>query len=129
MDAYTALTRGGSLYTPTFITDLNQKTCIGCGRCYKVCPRDVFELVERDEDEIDDDMDDDMDDDDDEDGDDDESPYETILLGHIVRFDKDRKYPDNLAEEAVDILSRIIHGAEPLQDADQKAIDDLLGSL
>ena len=60
MDAYTALTRGGSLYTPTFVTDLNQKTCIGCGRCYKVCPRDVFELVERDEDEIDDDMDDDQ---------------------------------------------------------------------
>lgn len=75
-----------------------------------------------------DDMDDDLDDDDDEDGDD-ESPYETILLGHIVRFAKDRKYPDNLAEEAVDILTRIIHGAEPLEDADRKAIDDLLGSL
>ena len=75
-----------------------------------------------------DDMDDDMDDDDDEDGDD-ESPYETILLGHIVRFAKDRKFPDNLAEEAVDILTRIIHGAEPLEDADRKAIDDLLGSL
>lgn len=76
-----------------------------------------------------DDMDDDMDEDDDEDGDDEESPYETILLGHIVRFAKDRKYPDNLAEEAVDILTRIIHGAEPLEDADRKAIDDLLGSL
>ena len=75
-----------------------------------------------------DDMDDDMDDDDDEDGDD-ESPFETILLGHIVRFAKDRKFPDNLAEEAVDSLTRIIHGAEPLQDADRKAIDDLLGSL
>ncbi|QJR36490.1 hypothetical protein [Gemmatimonas groenlandica] len=75
-----------------------------------------------------DEMDDDMDDDDDEDGDD-ESPFETILLGHIVRFAKDRKYPDNLAEEAVDILTRIIHGAEPLEDADRKAIDDLLGSL
>lgn len=73
-------------------------------------------------------MEDDMDDDDDEDGDDD-SPFETILLGHIVRFAKDRKYPDNLAEEAVDILTRIIHGAEPLEDADRKAIDDLLGSL
>ena len=76
--------------------------------------------------DADDDMDDDMDDDED---DDDESPYETILLGHIVRFAKDRKYPDNLAEEAVDILTRIIHGAEPLEDADRKAIDDLLGSL
>ena len=75
-----------------------------------------------------DDMDDDTDDDDDDDGDD-ESPFETILLGHIVRFAKDRKYPDNLAEEAVDILTRIIHGAEPLEDADRKAIDDLLGSL
>ena len=78
--------------------------------------------------DADDDMDDEMGDDDDEDGDD-ESPFETILLGHIVRFAKDRKYPDNLAEEAVDILTRIIHGAEPLQDADRKAIDDLLGSL
>ena len=29
----------------------------------------------------------------------------------------------------VDILQRIIHGAESLEDADQKAIDDLLGSL
>ena len=78
--------------------------------------------------DADDEMDDDTDDDDDEDGDD-ESPFETILLGHIVRFAKDRKYPDNLAEEAVDILQRIIHGAEPLEDADRKAIDDLLGSL
>ena len=25
--------------------------CIGCGRCYKVCPRKVFELVERGEDD------------------------------------------------------------------------------
>ena len=59
MDAYTALTRGGVSWTPTFVTELNQKTCIGCGRCYKVCPRDVFELVDRDEDEIDEDMEDD----------------------------------------------------------------------
>ncbi|WP_373070374.1 hypothetical protein [Gemmatimonas sp.] len=78
--------------------------------------------------DADDDADDDINDDDDEDGNN-ESPYETILLGHIVRFAKDRKYPENLAEEAVDILQRIIHGAQPLEDADQKAIDDLLGSL
>jgi Nif-specific ferredoxin III len=60
MDAYTALTRGGSAYTPTFIVALDQKTCIGCGRCYKVCPREVFELVERDEDEMDEDLDEDQ---------------------------------------------------------------------
>ena len=75
--------------------------------------------------------DDDDDDDDDEEDEDDgeEAPFETILLGHIVRFDKDRRHPENLAEEAVDILQRIIHGAESLEDADKKAIDDLLGSL
>ena len=49
MDSYTALTRGGAAWTPTFVTDLNQKTCIGCGRCYKVCPRNVLDLVERSE--------------------------------------------------------------------------------
>jgi hypothetical protein len=74
--------------------------------------------------------DDDDDEDDDEEGDEDEeAPFETILLGHIVRFAKDRRHPDDLAAEAVDILQRIIHGAESLEDADRKAIDDLLGSL
>lgn len=65
----------------------------------------------------------------DEDGEDDIAPFETILLGHIVRFEKDRRHPEDLAAEAVDILQRIIHGAESLEDADRKAIDDLLGSL
>ena len=60
-----ALTRGGEQWTPEFVVDLDQSTCIGCGRCYKVCPRDVFELVERGEsDDIDED--DDFYDDDDE---------------------------------------------------------------
>lgn len=72
---------------------------------------------------------DDDDDDDDSDDDEDSAPFETILLGHIVRFDKDRRHPEDLAAEAVDILQRIIHGAESLEDADRKAIDDLLGSL
>ncbi len=51
MEQITGLTRGGAQWTPAFITALNQETCIGCGRCYKVCPRDVFELVERGSDE------------------------------------------------------------------------------
>lgn len=42
-------TRGGTEWTPEFVTELNAANCIGCGRCYKVCPRDVFELVERGE--------------------------------------------------------------------------------
>ena len=52
----TGITRGGNEWTPSFVVALDQSTCIGCGRCYKVCPRDVFNLIER---EIDDDDDDD----------------------------------------------------------------------
>jgi len=79
--------------------------------------------------EDDEDEDEEEEEDGDEDGEDDIAPFETILLGHIVRFEKDRRHPEDLAAEAVDILQRIIHGAESLEDADRKAIDDLLGSL
>lgn len=54
MSTITGLTRGGSQWTPAFITGLNQHNCIGCGRCYKVCPRDVFELLDRDDLDLDD---------------------------------------------------------------------------
>ncbi len=52
-----ALTRAGLPWEPQFITNINQETCIGCGRCYKVCSRNVFDLIER---EIDDDDEDDQ---------------------------------------------------------------------
>ena len=51
MSQITGLTRGGDAWTPQFVTDLNQEKCIGCGRCYKVCPRNVLDLVEREIDE------------------------------------------------------------------------------
>ena len=51
-----------------------------------------------------------------------------ILLGHIVRFSSDRKHPEDLAREAVDILQRVVAGT-PLDDAAAKAIDDLLDSI
>ncbi len=38
MSVITGLTRGGLSWTPAFVVDLRQATCIGCGRCYKVCP-------------------------------------------------------------------------------------------
>lgn len=49
MTMITGMTRGGEVYTPAFVMSINQRNCIGCGRCYKVCPRDVFDLVERDD--------------------------------------------------------------------------------
>lgn len=50
-----ALTRGGTPWDPQFVTAINQQTCIGCGRCYKVCSRNVFDLVERENDDEDED--------------------------------------------------------------------------
>ena len=66
----------------------------------------------------------------DEDGEDGEGETEVapILLGNIVRFAGDRKHPEDLTAEAVDILQKVIAGG-PLADANAKAIDDLLGSL
>ena len=49
MSNITGLTRGGAEWVPNFVTELDQKACIACGRCYKVCPRDVFELVDRED--------------------------------------------------------------------------------
>ncbi|MDO6682724.1 MULTISPECIES: ferredoxin III, nif-specific [unclassified Oceanobacter] len=46
-DTIVGRTRGGEEWTPEFVTALDPMTCIGCGRCYKVCPRDVFDLVDR----------------------------------------------------------------------------------
>ncbi|MBB1486466.1 ferredoxin III, nif-specific [Oceanospirillum sediminis] len=57
MSVITGLTRDGTSWTPEFVVHLDDTTCIGCGRCYKVCPRDVFTLEEREPDD-DDDMDD-----------------------------------------------------------------------
>ena len=44
MSNITGITRGGASWTPAFVTNLNQVRCIGCGRCYKVCGREVMTL-------------------------------------------------------------------------------------
>jgi len=63
MSLITGLTRGGTEWTPAFVTAINQSHCIGCGRCYKVCPRDVFELIDREDLDLDElDSDDEFDD-------------------------------------------------------------------
>lgn len=45
--AVTSYTRGGKEWKPRFIESIDMEKCIGCGRCYKVCGRDVFKLVEK----------------------------------------------------------------------------------
>lgn len=49
MATITGLTRGGETYIPNFVVDINQGKCIGCGRCFKVCPRNVFDLIDRED--------------------------------------------------------------------------------
>lgn len=50
-----AYRKNGTAYTPEYIELLNAENCIGCGRCYKVCNHEVFELLDREDLEIEDD--------------------------------------------------------------------------
>jgi len=45
MSAFSVTLPSGQQWMPTFVQDINEDTCIGCGRCFKVCPRGVLELV------------------------------------------------------------------------------------
>ena len=37
-------TRGGRGWMPDYLVAIDPEVCIGCGRCYKVCGRDVMTL-------------------------------------------------------------------------------------
>ncbi len=50
MSQFTVTLPSGSTWTPTFVKTINEEKCIGCGRCFRVCPRGVLELVGLDED-------------------------------------------------------------------------------
>lgn len=43
--AFSVTLPSGVNWTPTFVAALDEGKCIGCGRCFKVCPRGVLELV------------------------------------------------------------------------------------
>jgi hypothetical protein len=55
-----------------------------------------------------------------------ESPRQAaVLLGFIVRFDKDRKFRDSLSDEAVDVLRKLVSG--DVSEVVDKVLGDLLG--
>ncbi len=54
------------------------------------------------------------------------TPMAAVLLGEVVRFARDRRYPDDLGEEAADVLGRIVHGE--VTEVVDRALEDLLGS-
>lgn len=54
-----------------------------------------------------------------------ERPMAAILLGQIVRFQRDRKYPESLPLETVDVLAKIVSGR--VVEVIDKVLEDLLG--
>lgn len=42
-------TRDGTPWEPEYLVSIDDGTCIGCGRCFKVCSRDVMHLYGVDE--------------------------------------------------------------------------------
>ena len=40
----------GRSWIPMFVSNIDQEKCIGCGRCFRACGREVLQLVGIDED-------------------------------------------------------------------------------
>ncbi|HJV25385.1 MAG TPA: ferredoxin III, nif-specific [Aromatoleum sp.] len=45
MTYFTVTLPSGVAWTPNFIAAINQEKCIGCGRCFKTCAREVLQLM------------------------------------------------------------------------------------
>jgi hypothetical protein len=75
--------------------------------------------------------DDDEDDDDDDEGDDDEDedaePHFPLVIGAVIRFPENRKFPADFELEVDDLMRSILEGRA--MDAAEKRIDNLLGGI
>jgi hypothetical protein len=72
----------------------------------------------------------DDDEDEDDDGDDDESdaePHFPLVIGAVLRFPENRKFPSDFELEVDDLMRSILEGRG--MDAGQKRIDNLLGGI
>ena len=49
MNVVTITLPDGRSWTPKFVATIEETKCIGCGRCFRVCGRDVLQLVGIDE--------------------------------------------------------------------------------
>ncbi|KJR40993.1 Ferredoxin III 4[4Fe-4S], nif-specific [Candidatus Magnetoovum chiemensis] len=47
MQSAPCYTRNGTAWKPQYIETIVVEKCLGCGRCYKVCGRQVLELIEK----------------------------------------------------------------------------------
>ncbi|MEA5533404.1 ferredoxin III, nif-specific [Crocosphaera sp. XPORK-15E] len=50
MASLTGLTFGKLDWIPKFVQSINKDTCLGCGRCFKVCGQNVLSLLALNED-------------------------------------------------------------------------------
>jgi Nif-specific ferredoxin III len=49
MSATHAVTRAGTPWEPVYLLSIDAAECLGCGRCFKVCGRNVLALTPLDE--------------------------------------------------------------------------------
>ena len=45
MSSFSVTLPSGETWTPRFVQKIDEDKCIGCGRCFKVCPRGVLAMV------------------------------------------------------------------------------------
>jgi hypothetical protein len=84
------------------------------------------EVVGSDEDD-DDDEEDDEEDDDGEEGDEDAEPHFPLVIGAVLRFPENRRFPQDFELEVDDLMRAILEGRA--MDAGEKRIDNLLGGI
>jgi hypothetical protein len=79
------------------------------------------------EEAVGDDDDDDEEDDEDSEEDDDAEPHFPLVIGAVLRFPENRKFPGDFELEVDDLMRSILEGRA--MDAGQKRIDNLLGEI